>query len=206
VTIDEQGAVELGAEPRIPPLPLADWPAEMRHALAVLHPPNPRHPLLKRLPGQPKALNLLGTLARHPELTTAFHTFNGHILLATTLTIRQRELLVLRVAAVRGAEYEWRQHAVLAGNVGLDEDDVARIAAGPGAEGWSALDGAMVAAVDELLADAMVSDATWRVLAAELDHQQLLDLIFTVGTYDVIAMFLRSCRTPMDDDLRQADG
>jgi alkylhydroperoxidase family enzyme len=188
---------------RLRPLALADWPKQMRHALAVLTPARPRHPPITRNPGEPKALNLLGTLAHHPDLATAFHTFNGHILVGTTLSLRQRELVVLRTAAVRGAEYEWRQHALLAGKFGLGEEDVERIARGPDAAGWSPLEQAMVAAVDELLADAMISDSTWAVLAGELDEQQLLDLIFTVGTYDVIAMMLRSCRTVLDDDMLQ---
>ena len=187
--------------PRIRPVPLKQWPAEMRQALAVLHPPNPRHPPTERRPGDPKGLNVLGTLAHHPELATAFHTFNGHVLSATTLTGRQRELVVLRVAAVRGCEYEWVQHAVLADKVGLDAADVDRIAVGRDAPGWSPLERAMVIAVDELLVDARVGDEAWAVLAAELDERRLLDLVFTVGAYDLVAMMLLACRTELDDDL-----
>ena len=40
--------------------------------------------------------------------------------------------------------------------------------------------------------DAMVTDATWEVLAAELGVQQLMDLVFTVGAYDALAMAFRS--------------
>lgn len=187
--------------PRISPLPPKDWPEEMGEALAALHPPKPRHPFPPPDPDRPKALNMLGTLAQHPELTRAYHTFNGHILFASTLSPRQRELLVLRVAAVRRAEYEWAQHAVLAGDAGLSEGDVARIAEGPAANGWSPLDQAMLRAVDELLADAKVADGTWEVLAGELDVQQLMDLVFTVGAYDLLAMAFRSFGVELDAGL-----
>jgi hypothetical protein len=60
----------------------------------------------------------------------------------------------------------------------------------------------MLAAVDELLVDAEIADATWAALAAELDRQQLMDLVFTVGAYDVLAMALKSFRVELDDDLR----
>jgi alkylhydroperoxidase family enzyme len=173
----------------------------MRDALAALRPAEPRHPFPERGGDRPKGLNVLGTLARHPALTRAYHTFNGHVLFATTLSERQRELLVLRVAAVRGSEYEWRQHVVLGRDAGLDPDEIARIAAGPGADGWSPLDAALVAAVDELLADAAIGDATWATLAGELDEQQLMDLVFTVGAYDALAMALRSFGVQLDDDL-----
>jgi len=186
---------------RIDPLPPTEWPPEMRGALAALRPPNPRHPLPERRDDRPKGLNVLGMLAHHPELTTAFHTFNGHVLFATTLSVRQRELIVLRVAAVRGSDYEWAQHAVLAGDAGIAADEVARIADGPDAPGWAPLDAALLRAVDELIAEATITDATWATLAAELDTKQLMDVIFTVGAYDVLAMALRSFGIELDADL-----
>jgi alkylhydroperoxidase family enzyme len=140
--------------------------------------------------------------ARHPELTRAFNAFNGHILFSSTLSPRQRELLVLRVAAVRQAIYEWKQHVVLAADAGLTDDEVARIEEGPAAAGWSSLDRAMIGAVDELLRDAVVTDGTWKELAAGLDVQQLMDLVFTVGAYDLLAMAFRSFGVPLDDDLK----
>ena len=189
--------------PRLRPLPPAEWPPEMRAALAALRPAEPRHPFPEPRGDRPKGLNVLGTLAHHPALTRAYHTFNGHVLFATTLSVRQRELLVLRVAAVREAEYEWAQHVVLAGDAGIDEDEVTRVAAGPEAPGWSAFDAALLRAVDELVADAAISDATWAVLAAELDDQQLMDLVFTVGAYDLLAMAFRTFRVELDADLRR---
>lgn len=151
---------------------------------------------------RPKGLNILGVLARHPELTRAYHTFNGHVLFATTLTPRQRELLVLRVAAVRDCDYEWRQHAVLAGDAGIGADEVDRVAEAPDDPAWSELERAMLGAVGELVHDARISDETWRVLASELDDQQLMDLVFTVGAYDLLAMAFRSFGVELDDDLR----
>jgi alkylhydroperoxidase family enzyme len=187
---------------RIPPLlPPKEWPPEMRDALAALRPPAARHPLPVQGEGRPKALNALGTLARYPALTRAFHTFNGHVQFATTLSLRQRELLVLRVAAVRQAEYEWAQHVVQAGDAGLEDDEIARVAEGPDAPGWSPLERAMLRAVDELVADAEIGDATWKALTDELDDRQLMDLVFTVGSYEVLAMAFKSFRIEMDDDL-----
>ena len=69
--------------------------------IAALRPANATHPFPARDPDRPKGLNVLGFLAHHPALATAYHHFNGHVLFATTITPRQRELLVLRVAALR---------------------------------------------------------------------------------------------------------
>ena len=140
----------------------------------------------------PKGLNVLGTLARHPALATAFHTFNGHVLFATTLSPRQRELLVLRVAALRDRAYEWAQHVVLAGDAGLTPDEIARSPTVPTPTGWSPLDaGPACAPSTSSSTTRAVGDETWDALAAELDEQQLMDVVFTVGAYDLLAMALR---------------
>ncbi len=188
------------SEPRIPPLPPDQWPEAMGEALAAMWPPNPRHPRPERK-GRPKGLNALGTLANHVELTRAFNGFNAHVLFATTLSTRQRELLILRVAALRASDYEWAQHAVLGADNGLDDDAIARIADGPAAPGWSSSDAALLRAADELVADARISDETWAELAGELDTQQLMDVVFTVGAYDLVAMAFRSFGVELDDDL-----
>ncbi len=174
----------------------------MRDALAALRPPNPRHPFPSRDPSRPKGLNALGLLAHHPALTTAYHHFNGHVLFASTITPRQRELLVLRVAALRDATYEWEQHAVLAGDAGISSSEVEQIRSGSDADGWPPIEAALLAAADELVHAARITDATWKTLATELDTQQLMDVVFTVGAYDLLAMAFRTFDVELDEDLR----
>jgi alkylhydroperoxidase family enzyme len=174
----------------------------MGQALAALRPAAPRHPLPRRDESRPKGRNALGMLARHPELTTAFNTFNGHVLFATTLTARQRELLVLRVASRRGADYEWAQHVVLGHDAGLSTDEIVRVELGPDEGGWSPFEAALLRAADELLETARIGDETWSVLADALDERQLMDVVFTVGAYDLVAMAFRTFDVELDDDLR----
>jgi alkylhydroperoxidase family enzyme len=185
---------------RIEPVPAGEWPEEMREALAALVPAAPRHTRPSQ-EGRPKGLNVLGTFAHHPELARAFFTFNGHVQLATSLTPRQRELLILRVAAVRTARYEWAQHVLIAGDAGLDDEEIRRIGDEPDAPAWGELEGALLRAVDELLDDGAISDETWRVLSREFSPQQLLDVIFTVGAYETLAFMERSFGLEFDDDL-----
>ena len=174
----------------------------MRDALAALRPPNPRVPFPSRDPSRPKGLNALGLLAHHPELSTAYNHFNGHVLFASTITPRQRELLVLRVAALRDAAYEWAQHAVLAGDADISDAELEDIRSGPGAARWSPFEAALLMAADELVGDARLSEGTWTTLAGELDVQQLMDVVFTVGAYDLLAMAFRTFDVVLDDDLQ----
>jgi alkylhydroperoxidase family enzyme len=135
---------------------------------------------------------MLGTLVRHPALAKAFLTFNGHVLSGSTLSYRQRELLILRVAFLRQCGYEWAQHVLRGKEAGLRDDEVARISATPDVPGWSVADRALLTAADELIMDGAVSADTWGALAGEFDEQQMMDVVFTVGTYELVAMALRS--------------
>ena len=49
----------------------------------------------------------------------------------------------------------------------------------------------------------LIGEETWSTLAADLDERQLMDVVFTVGAYDVLAMALRTFGVPLDDDLMQ---
>jgi alkylhydroperoxidase family enzyme len=190
--------------PRVQPIPPRAWPAGMAEALAAAYrPTNPRHPPSPLDPASPKGLNAMGLLAYHPELTAAYNNLISHALYFTTITPRQRELLILRVAHLRGSHYEWAQHVYQAGVVGLSAEEVERVRAGAQADGWDELDAALLAAADELVAEARIGDPTYAVLSRALDTRQLMDVVFTVGAYEVFAMALRTFDVPLDDDLRR---
>ncbi|HEY2214059.1 MAG TPA: carboxymuconolactone decarboxylase family protein [Acidimicrobiales bacterium] len=187
---------------RIPPIPPREWSRETSEALlAAYRPSSPRHPVSPRDPASPKGLNAMGILAYHPELTEAFNHLISHALYFTTITPRQRELLVLRVASVRQSQYEWGQHAYLAGLAGLSPTEIERIRSEEGTEGWDPLDAALLSAADELVADARIGDDTYAVLSAQFDTQQIMDVVFTVGAYEIFAMALRTFEVDLDDDL-----
>ena len=82
----------------VDPIPVREWPPEMRDAMAAMI---PRQAAVHARRGEKASQGAehAGTFAHHPVLAQAFFTFNGHLLLATTLTERHRELVILRTAA-----------------------------------------------------------------------------------------------------------
>ena len=89
---------------------------------------------------------------------------------------------------------------------GLTDEELVRITRGPEATGWSSFDRVLVRAVDELHRDAEISDRTWAELAARYDTKQLMDVVFTVGQYNLVSMALKTFRVPMDDGLEGFPG
>jgi AhpD family alkylhydroperoxidase len=180
--------------PRVPPVPFKEWPVELTGGL-----PSINRPGTTVQEGTQKAKNLLGTLAHHPDLVRATLPLNAHILRATSLTERQRELLVLRVAALRKAAYVWAEHTPMAHRAGLEAEEIAGVAFGPEAPCWNSVDAALLRSVDELLEDGSVSDHTWSVLCESLNVQQLIDLIYTVGVYQITTFMVRSFALDPED-------
>ena len=161
-------------KPRIPPLPADRIDPELRERF-----------------GDGPILNIFATLAHHPKLMTRWLVFGNHVLAKSTLPPRERELVILRVGWLCRAGYEWGQHVGIGLASGLTQEEIDRIPAGSKADGWSDLDRALLDATDELHDDAFVSDATWARLG-ELSDQQRMDLVFTVGQYNLVSMALNT--------------
>jgi len=161
-------------KPRVNPLPREEIDPELRERFGS------------------KVLNIFATLAHHPKLLRRWLVFGNHVLSKSTLPARDRELVILRIGWLCRAEYEWGQHVVIGKQSGLSDEEILRITEGPEAAGWEPLDRALLRATDELHADAFIADATWASLCEQYDTQRLMDLVFTVGQYNMVSMALNT--------------
>ncbi len=149
--------------------------------------------------GGGKILNIFRTLAHAPKALTAFLAWGNYILSKrNALSPRDRELVILRTGYNCRSGYEWTQHKRIGLDCGLTEAEIARIKAGPDADGWSELDQAMLRATDELTTDHFVADATWAALAP-LGDKGRMDLVMTVGQYTQVSMILNSFGIQVED-------
>jgi hypothetical protein len=69
--------------PRVAPVPREQWDDEVREILAA-----------SQMGG--RVLNIFQTLAHHPKLMKRWLVFGNHVLFKSTLSPRERELLILR--------------------------------------------------------------------------------------------------------------
>jgi alkylhydroperoxidase family enzyme len=168
-----------------------EWDAAARDAASAF--PTARDFVLSHHQGDgARGMNGVGVVLRHPALAKAFLTFNNHVATASTLSKRIRELLILRISWLRRSEYEFVQHLVLARNAGLSDAELEWVQLGPAAPGWAPEDADVLRAVDELHADARIHDATWARLSAVFSTEQIMDLVFAVGCYEVLAMAFKT--------------
>ena len=182
--------------PRIPPLqpPYDDVTAQR---LAKMTPP-----------AAPEPLALFRVMARNAVLAERASAFGAYFLgRRSTLSLRDRELVIDRVTARCGAEYEWGVHvAAFAAAAGFDEAAIRAIAAGSGDQtSLTPRERLLMRMVDELEASADVEDALWCELEAEWNAEQLLELLVLAGWYRAISYVCKAARVPFEHWQRRFD-
>jgi len=152
-----------------------------------------------------RGMHGLGQILNYPALAKAFLTFNNHVATGSTLSRRARELLILRISWLRRAEYEFIQHVVLARKAGLSDPEIERVTLGPDAPGWDPVEADIVRAVDELHQHACIQNDTWARLSKEFTPDQLMDLVFAVGCYDLLAMVFKTFGAQLEAGVEELD-
>ena len=139
-----------------------------------------------------RPLHLPAVVAHHERLLGPYMAWATAVARGGVLAPRDSALLALRTALRCGSDFEWGVHAASAlSRAGLSDDDVARVARGPDAA-WSTRDAALIRAADELHDIQAVSDATWDTLARSFATDALLEIVFVVGHYTMLAMVANS--------------
>lgn len=109
-------------------------------------------------------------------------------------------MAILRVGWRARATYEWHHHVAIGrDHAGMSAADFDKCKAGP-VPGSNEPDDVLLHAVDELMDDHCISDATWVQLASRFNQQQLMDLVFAVGQYNMVSMALNSFGVQLEDD------
>jgi len=148
-------------------------------------------------PGTPP-LALFRTLARDPRL---FERFRGASLLDKgNLTLRQREIVIDRITALSGSEYEWGVHVAFFGKkVGLDEAMRRSLVRGGGGDPcWSADDRLLLRACDQLHAHCDLDDELWGELRGAFGELALMEVLMLAGFYRTVSYLTNALRLPLE--------
>ena len=148
-------------------------------------------------PGVPP-LTLFTTLARDGRLFKRF--MDGGLLDRGHLTMRQREVVIDRVTAQCGAEYEWGVHIIyFAERVGLTAEQQASFRHGGPKDGcWSAEDGLLLRLCDALAETCDIDDDLWAELRGAFSEEAVIELILLAGFYRTTSYLVNALRLPLE--------
>jgi alkylhydroperoxidase family enzyme len=139
----------------------------------------------------------LEILIRHSELYLAHMGIAKIFLSEGEMSIRDRELAVLRIGWLSQAPFEWGSHVKIAKRNGVTAEEVERVTVGSSAPEWNQRDRAIIRAMEELHFDSMISDETWADLQAFYNDKKLIELVILAGQYKTVAYYQNALRLPL---------
>ncbi len=133
-----------------------------------------------------RLINLYRVLLHSPALALDWLQFNSSVRFQTTLSASLRELVILRVAILNGAEYQVRIHGpTYARAAGLTEAQIAALADWKPAEVFTPMQRAVLAYTDAMTQTIDVSDAVHDELVRHVDDRQKVELTVLIGAYNM---------------------
>lgn len=146
---------------------------------------------LSGAPDAPPLPAVLGLLAHHPGIAGPWLALSSALLDEPVLDARVRELAVLRVGWLTQCSYIWTQHIQMGLKAGLSLGDIAALGTVQDPR-WDGGDLDVLRAVDQLVESQTIDDRTWERLTERFDEQQLLEVLFVVGSWACMAMVFNS--------------
>jgi len=147
-----------------------------------------------------KLINLDGVFLNAPAIAQGFNQLVAAVRLQNSLDAGLRELLILRVAALNSAAYEWIQHEPVGRAGGLTDAQLAAIRdvsyvrtnqqpLVPPSSLPPVLSAAL-AFTDAMTVDIKVPQHIFDSLKAHLSDQQMMEATATIATYNLVSRVL----------------
>jgi len=151
-------------------------------------------PLVERIERERSSLpNLYRMLLNSPPVAEGWLGYLTAIRQQSGLSPTLREMLILRVAVLNQADYEFDQHLPIALRAGCSEAQVAGLKTGD----FAPLDTgerAAMAYCDEMTRDIRVRDATFAAVRQAFDDKEIVEITATVAAYNMVSRFLEAIR------------
>lgn len=144
-----------------------------------------------------KRLGVFATIGRAKRLFRGWLIYSATMMPFGDLSRQDTELCILRVAFLRGADYERDHHRVIGRRAGLTDAEIENVDRRD--HGFTGARGAMLAVVDELVEKRDVADDTWNGLKPHFSERECVGLVQLVTHYDGLATALHVLGTPPDE-------
>ncbi|WP_327434184.1 carboxymuconolactone decarboxylase family protein [Streptomyces sp. NBC_01236] len=131
-------------------------------------------------------------LLHSPQLADGWNSLLGAVRQRIALPADIRELVILRIAVLNRAAYEWTAHEPEARRAGLVDTQLAAVRAENAAEHpeLDARHRRVIAYTDAMTRDVHVPEGLFDALRADFSDRELVELTATVAAYNMVSRFL----------------
>ena len=166
---------------RIPYPNIEDLPEKVRTAAEKLPP-----------------LNIMKMFLNAPTNAIPLLVFGQSILTKQELDDHLRELAILRVAHLTGANYEWTQHVSLAKETGVTDVQVEALPQGADSDAFNEVEKNVIRFTDEVTQNVKASAETFAALEKDLGPRQMVELTLAIGFYGMVARVMESFEVELE--------
>ncbi|WP_420099897.1 carboxymuconolactone decarboxylase family protein [Corynebacterium sp.] len=143
-----------------------------------------------------ETMGVFSTIGRARRLFKTWLVYSATMMPFGYLSRKETELVILRVAHLKGSEYEAAHHRKLGASVGLTDGQIEAMSGD--SHGQTRRWGVILDAVDQIVVDGEVDEQTWSALASYLSDRELVALVMLVTNYAGLATALSVLGTPVD--------
>lgn len=152
--------------------------------------------------------DLYRALGNAPAMLKAWVDLAWPLRLEAATSRALRELMIMRVAVLTGAAFEWEAHWPAALAAGARETQLAGLNDWRTSDEFTPTERLALRLVDEMIDDGATSEGTVADLRREFDDGECVELILTAGFYSCVSHTLLSLGIeagdrPFDDDRRE---
>ncbi len=138
-----------------------------------------------------KILNLYRMLLHSPPVADGWRMFLTSIRQQSSLPGRIRELVIMRVAVINGAEYEYSAHRPFAIKEGLTEAQLEALRSGR-LDAFDARERAVLDYADAMTRQVHVPDPVFAAVRGHFNDREMVELTATVAAYNLVSRFLEA--------------
>jgi alkylhydroperoxidase family enzyme len=141
--------------------------------------------------------NIFRTLANAPNLLRRFLGLGNELRNATQLDPRLRELALMTVGRLTGADYEFTHHWNISLKVGVKREQLASFETSPAFDDHER---SVMRYASEVTTNIKVADATFDALRGFLDNRRITELAMNVAFYNAVVRVLIPLGVELEPD------
>ncbi len=149
--------------------------------------------------------NVLGVLMYNPETLGPFLDYWVTCKLKMGLSVREQELVILRMGCLFRSNYVWKHHVPVGREFGIDDNELERLRAAH-YEQFIPREQAILVLTDELVEERTIRAETWARYSASLQQSDLVDLVGLVSQYVLFALMNNAMQVQVEPALLSIPG
>jgi AhpD family alkylhydroperoxidase len=138
-------------------------------------------------------------LLHSPPIAEGWLNYLTAVRQKTSLSGAIRELVIVRIAQINGAQYEADQHIPIALKEGVTRQQIDELKNWEVSANFSAMERRVLTLAEEMTKTVHVEKQLVDDLSGDFDHKELVELVATIAAYNMVSRFIEAFGIHIDD-------